>query len=461
MRRIGFTVIILLGFSWSLLAQTVKPFKEGEKVAFVGNSITEAGFYEEYIWLYYMTHFPDRRIEVINVGIGGDVSRQIDARIESDAFALNPTVVVVTFGMNDSGYHEYNGDNPQQFADDKVKESNKYFQEIIKKLKAKPNVEKIIMSTSPYDETMKNEQNYFPGKSKTIERIVAFQKEEAAKYNWPFVDLYYPMQAINTEGQKTNPEFTITGPDRIHPGNGGHLVMAYLFLKAQGLEAPVAEVSIDLKKGKVLQENNAKISNLQASKSSITFDYLAKSLPYPVDSSSRMWGNDQKMNLALDVVPFTQDFNREMLKLENLKAGKYQLLIDGDSIGIWDAQALNNGINLALQQNTPQYRQAWTVGHLANSIRDIDNKLREYYWIQFDFFLEHGMLFQNDDEAVEFARKQSENNFWLKSKMDTYEAMRFESIRKTYYDQKEALADLIYKLNKPKTHNFKIVPVAQ
>ena len=40
-------------------AQTVKPFKEGERAVFLGNSITDGGHYHSFIWLYYMTRFPE------------------------------------------------------------------------------------------------------------------------------------------------------------------------------------------------------------------------------------------------------------------------------------------------------------------------------------------------------------------------------------------------------------------
>ena len=55
-------------------AQTVKPFKEGERAVFLGNSITDGGHYHSYIWLYYMTRFPDMPIRVFNGGIGGDTA---------------------------------------------------------------------------------------------------------------------------------------------------------------------------------------------------------------------------------------------------------------------------------------------------------------------------------------------------------------------------------------------------
>src|ERR1700730_977185 len=85
----------------------VLPFTTGDRVAFVGNSITEQGYYESYIWLYYMLHFPNRRIVILNRGIGGERAKDIYERVQDDIVASDPTVVCLTFGMNDSGYFEF------------------------------------------------------------------------------------------------------------------------------------------------------------------------------------------------------------------------------------------------------------------------------------------------------------------------------------------------------------------
>ena len=49
---------------------TIPRFEEGERVVFVGNSITHGGHYHSFIWLYYMTRFPDKPITIMNAGIG-------------------------------------------------------------------------------------------------------------------------------------------------------------------------------------------------------------------------------------------------------------------------------------------------------------------------------------------------------------------------------------------------------
>ena len=100
-------LISLLMMAWmplASMAQQVAPFKKGDRVCFVGNSITDGGHYHSYIWLYYMTHFPFEEMWMANCGVGGDTSLEILNRLDGDVFAKRPNVITLTFGMNDSGY---------------------------------------------------------------------------------------------------------------------------------------------------------------------------------------------------------------------------------------------------------------------------------------------------------------------------------------------------------------------
>ena len=163
-------------------AQTVKPFKEGERAVFLGNSITDGGHYHSYIWLYYMTRFPDMPIRVFNGGIGGDTAYDMNKRLDGDIFAMKPSVLMVTFGMNDSGYFEYNGDKPKEFGEQKYQESIKNYQQMEKRFKDLPDTRIVMVGTSPYDETVQLKENTpFKTKNETIKRLVEYQKESAAK----------------------------------------------------------------------------------------------------------------------------------------------------------------------------------------------------------------------------------------------------------------------------------------
>jgi len=110
-KKMLFVVALIAGersaFAQTPASHTMRPFEAGEKVAFVGNSITEQGYYESYVWLYYMLHYPGRRITVYNCGIGGDRAKNILYRLDDDVFAKKPTTICLTFGMNDSGYFEF------------------------------------------------------------------------------------------------------------------------------------------------------------------------------------------------------------------------------------------------------------------------------------------------------------------------------------------------------------------
>jgi len=454
---------LLLLISLSAMAQkNPAPFKDGDRIIFAGNSITEAGFYPNYIWLYYITHFPERKIEVMNGGIGGDVAKQIYTRLEGDLLAKKPNVLIVTFGMNDSKYFEYgmHKDKVDSVRKAAVDSSYKSFQLIEQKLNALPNIQKIMMTSSPYDETMKNEKNYFPGKWKTMEEIIRFQKAAATKDNWAYVDLFYPMTAMEQKIQKDDSTFTLTGPDRIHPGNAGHFVMAYLFLKAQQLaNQPIADISIDATKNKVLQSRNCTVSNLSSKNNTVSFTYLAKSLPYPIDTISRIWGNPQKQNEALQVIPFIKEFDQEILTVKGLKGNNYSISIDGNEVTKCTAQALDTGVNLASLSNTPQYQQAKAIMDLQLKRKELEDKMRAYYWINYDYLNSKGMLFNDSQVALDSVTNAAKKDFFVASKKDAYTETRLQSTRDKIQQQMNEMRDEMYKMAKPATHTITVTQV--
>lgn len=346
-------------------AQTVKPFKEGDRAVFLGNSITDGGRYHSFIWLYYMTRFPNMPIRVFNGGIGGDTAYDMNKRLDGDIFSKNPTVLMVTFGMNDSGYYEYNGDNAKEFGEQKYQESIKNFQQMEKRFKELPHTRIVMTGTSPYDETAQIKDNtVFKKKNETIKRIIEYQRESAARNGWEFTDWNAPMVAINQELQQKDPSFTLCGNDRIHPDNDGHMVMAYLFLKAQGFAGKdVANMEINANKKQAVKAEGCTISNIKKIGKDISFDYLAEALPYPLDTIARGWGSKKSQAEVIKEVPFMEEMNTELLKVTGLK-GQYKLLIDDQEIGTWDAADLAKGINLAAESKTPQYQQALTIMHL-------------------------------------------------------------------------------------------------
>ena len=459
MKKIIPVLLLAVLSSTTIKAQSLQPFADGDRVAFLGNSITEAGYYGSNIWLYYMTRFPERKISVINVGIGGDVVGQMNDRFEQDVLPKKPNIVVLTFGMNDSGYSEFNGANADEATKQRVAKSQENFVLLAGKLKAQSKIKPVMMSSSPYDETMENKNNYFKGKSKAMEQIIAFQQEAAKNNRWAYVDLFHPMTEINVREQKKKPDFTITGPDRIHPGRGGHLVMAALFLKSQGLAGkPVASVHIDIKNG-LVEAENAKVNINKKSEQGLNFIYFANALPFPIDSVNGVWENPQTQADVLAVYPFIQEFNQETLKVENLEKGNYHLIIDGKKIRAFSADTLAKGINMALLSNTPQYQQAVSIMYLNDLRLELEKKIREYYWLHFNYFKAQNMLFDDSQQAFEKVAEKAKTDWFVKSKMGTYQTARFPEVRKMWEDNIRQLTERIYQVNKPKSHLVEIVQV--
>jgi lysophospholipase L1-like esterase len=452
---------IIAGLIFSCIdsqAQTITPFKNGDRVVFVGNSITDGGHYHSYIWLYYLTRFPGMQLRMFNAGIGGDVARQIDERLQDDAFSRKPTVMTLTFGMNDTGYQFLTGAKADSVYAQKIGIASESFQRILKKLSDQPQVRKVLIGSTPYDETSKIKARPMIGKNAAIQKIEDFMRDAAKKNGWGFVDFNKPILEINADQQQRDSLFTLQGSDRVHPSNDGHMVMAYLFLKAQGLTGKkVAEADINAKSHNAHTEN-CTITGLRTSSGNLNFDYFAKSLPYPLDTIPQGGGNQLRSQAgALNLIPFTNEFNQEILKLSGLPANQsFELRIDSIYIGKWSGAQLNSGINLALYHSTPQYQQALAVMHLNEERWQIERRLREYYWLHYSILKPKGLLYNDSESTVDSLQNYAKKDFFVAVTLPTYRNARFKSVREAWQKEIELLTTELYRINQPQVHHFSI-----
>lgn len=461
MRNYYYSFLLLCGFLMPAHAQTIQPFKQGDRVVFTGNSITDGGHYHSYIWLYYITHFPNRRITVFNAGIGGDVSRQMLERLDGDVFAQKPTVVTLTFGMNDTGYQNLKGAKADSTYSAKVAESLKSFRLIEDKLKQHTEVRKVMIGSSPYDETARIKTTPLIGKNAAMLKIAADQQSTAAKDHWDFIDLNRPMTAINLQQQQADSTFTMEGNDRIHPTNDGQMVMAYLFLKAQGLAGnKVANIVINVNNSRVALSENCTVTAPVINANNIKFNYLANSLPYPMDTIASGFGRPAKPQSAvLKLVPFTDEFNQEILQVKGLKGKlQYTLKIDGQPMGNWMGDDYAKGINMALLNNTPQYQQALAIMHLNEERWTVERRLREYYWMHYSILKPKGLLFNDGPATLDSLNKYAKKDFFVAVTVPTYQKARFKSVRDAWQKEINLLTDEIYRINKPVNHLIEITP---
>lgn len=442
----------------SLGAQTVSPFKDGDRAVFLGNSITDGGHYHSYIWLYYMTRFPYAEVKVFNAGIGGNTAGDMYARLDGDVFAKKPTVLMVTFGMNDTGYSGYNGPNATEFGEQKYRECIANFKKMEKRLLGLKGVRIVMMGGTPYDETARL-KNKVPlkGKNAVMDRIVAYQKAAAERNGWEFIDFSRPVGEIAAREQARDSSFTFSRGDRIHPDNDGHMVMAYLYLKAQGFAGKkVAGMEIDAASARVVSQENCTLSGLKKDRNSLSFDYLAYSLPYPLDSVPRGFASKHAQAGAIRLVPFMEEMNQELLKVTGLEE-EYRLYIDDCYLGTWTAEEYASGINLATIVWTPQYQQALEVMYLNEWRWEMERMFRDYAWMQYQFMMPRGLLNAIDRKALEAIDRSKDG--WAAARKDTYARLMHKNVREAKLAEMEMLIKKIYQLNKPQTRRIALKKV--
>lgn len=356
-------------------ATTMAPFPSDTRWAAIGDSITHAGWYIHFVHFYYMTRFPKQNLTLFDRGCNGDAAWQIPARYPYDITPIHPTVATIMLGMNDGGLVFYttppekaNWPEPlPQLKQKAIAGYEKSLRALVQKLLAdKINV--IVLTPSPYDDTVKASTVNGVGYNAALVEIAKLAEKVAHEERVPVVDFNGPMNKINLEHQAKDPAFSIVGSFRIHPGPKGHLIMAYLFLKAQNVPVDVARFSIKGTDGTVAHANNCQIDQAKVANGTLTFQYSANAIPFAVEH----WYRD-----TLKWVPFAQDLNQEVFQVTDLQPGNYDVQIDGKTVLTCTAAELSEGVNLAENDKTPEYQQSAKVWHIYQQQFDNYSKLRD------------------------------------------------------------------------------------
>jgi lysophospholipase L1-like esterase len=345
---------------------TPAPFATGDRWGVLGDSITRSGQYHRYVELFYLTRFPSLKLDVINCGISGDTAPGALQRLQWDCLEAKPNVVSVMLGMNDVTLSLYapGGDTGRRA---KTAETYDTAMRQLTKSLLDSGVKVVLITPSIFDDTAELPSNNYPGAGAALGEFANRVRAIADEFQVPLIDFNGPMTAINAEQQKSNPRFTIVGGDRIHPTPPGHFVMAYEFLRAQGLAGVVSRITIDAATGQADVLENCTVTNLKVRDGEVVFTCLENALPFPVEAPAKP---------ALDLIPFSQEFNQQILTVRGLAPGDYALSIDGKEIRKFTAAELNDGVNLASELNTPQAQQSLAVLAELQKKWDLVAKLR-------------------------------------------------------------------------------------
>jgi lysophospholipase L1-like esterase len=345
---------------------------DGDRVVFLGDSITEQRLYTTYIEAYALTRHPKWTLWFRNTGWGGDtawlrqrfhtdepqlfagddstqeamVRKAVGFGLDRDVLPLKPTVVTIDFGMNDHSYQAFRPDIFRAY----VASQN----ELARVLES--NGSRVAFLTpQPIEEKRPDPDQDI--KNLSLRKFSDGLREVANQQKALFADEFDPyLQTILHSGAAIG-----GGHDSVHPGPAGHTIMAWAILKALGATPLVSTATLDRQTGKVDASNGCEIGNVKTDGESISFDRQDEALPMPVDP---------RAETALSLIPFTRDLNVYELKIVGLAKGPYTVSIDGETVATVSADDLAQGWNLAYSAGpiTTQAQKVLTMVFKKNDL---------------------------------------------------------------------------------------------
>lgn len=318
--------------------------KSGDRLAICGDSITEQRMYSRIIETYLTVTLPEFQISTRQYGWSGERAPGFLARMTNDVLRFHPTIATTCYGMND---HEYRGYEP---SIGKVYRENTV--EIVESFKE--HGARVVLGSPgcvgpkvPWAKTNSHAMNLNLCILRNID--IAIAKKEDVR----FADVFWPMlQAEHAAPEKFGDNFHVAGPDGVHPGWAGHLIMAYAFLKSFGLSGEIGTFTVDLKSNQAITTKGHEV---------ISFDdgeLKIKSTRYPFCATGDP-AKDDNIRAGMGLVPFNQDLNRLMLVVKNGKAKYYQITW-GQETKTYTAEQLGRGVNLANDFQVNPFSEAFT-----------------------------------------------------------------------------------------------------
>lgn len=379
-------------------------FHKGDRIVFLGDSITEQYQYSTDIELYLTTRFPNGGMTFINAGIGGDTATGGAHRFAEHVLAEKPTALTIDFGMNDGGYGGFNPAAAKNFRDKT---------EAMLKAAQSAGVRVALISPNAVEVRVRpNLKTYL----ETQQKFYAPLKELAEQYNLPFVDQYAVTRKVLEKIEANNANIH-PFPDGVHTNGPGGVLMAQTILT--GLKAPavVSDVEIDAATQKI-KPTDCIIEELAIASDSLTFQRKDKALPLPMQEDWRP---------ILPYVNDLKDLNYYGLKVKGLKDGKYVLSIDDMKVGEYTAEALSEGVNLGNLRTGPLFQQAQQVFQM---IVAKNNAVHERF--------RGVVMFNAPDWLADVAKERKPLE--LKKRMEKIQTLQEE----------------IYKMAQPTTHRFEL-----
>lgn len=312
--------------------------KKGDRLAIIGDSITEQKMYSRLIEAYLTACVPELEITVRQYGWSGEKTDGFLRRMDSDCLRFKPTIATLCYGMNDARYRPFDFTNGQWYED--------HYTAIVRKLKAagarvvvgSPGCSGKLATWVASRSGNLEEHNQNLCALRDIAIGVALQEDVA------FADVFWPMYKANViapgryPGEDGSRPYELVGRDGIHPDWAGHAIMAYAFLRALGLDGDLGTISIDLAEETAKASDGHRVDSFENGELRITSTRYPFCAPGPID-------RDDSVRSGMTFVPFDKHLNRLILKITGLRG--LATVTWGTESHTYSSRQLTEGINLA------------------------------------------------------------------------------------------------------------------
>ena len=329
----------ILAVAWVCLLGTAVA---SERVAMCGDSITAKDVYTRYVRTY-LRASAGQPVAVRHFGVPGEIAASLLHRIDREIAPFAPTTVTVMYGMNDGDYRPYHPAYAGGY------EQN--LERIVRELRARGVVRIYLASPPPVDTfyfTLWEHAKSTPTEyNENLKRLGAAARAVAERNGVVWVDVNAAcLRAMELTKQLFGEAYPYA-KDGVHPSFGGHLAIAYAFLKAMGCEGDIGLITVDAATG---------IATGSADHSIVAVDdegVWVESTRYPfcfTDDPSGL----QSTRLMLSSVPFNQELNRYILRVTG--ATRPLVVTWGADSKIFTPEELEVGINLAAEFSNNPFR---------------------------------------------------------------------------------------------------------
>lgn len=308
--------------------------KSGDRLAIVGDSITEQRMYSRILETYLTVCVPELKITARQFGWSGETAEGFRRRMTNDCLRFRPTVATLSYGMNDYRYRPYDEANARWYR------SN--YTEVVRAFKAQG--ARVVLGSPG---CVGKVASWVKTASGTLEEhnlhLCALRNigiEIAAREHVRFADVFWPMFTAGFDArQRYGTNYAVSGQDGVHPGWAGQLVMARAYLKAMGLTGDLGTFTVDLRK------QRARVTSGHTLATATPGAFTVTSRRYPFCASGET-GRDDSMRSGMTLVPFNQELNRLMLVARRGTAARYRVTWGTES-RTYSAAQLAQGVNLA------------------------------------------------------------------------------------------------------------------